>query len=322
MTSPHDGDENDVLAAEDSDIGPLLRGAYDAPPVPKRLLARITVTASQQWGASAQLAPDRPAPRIGTASRLLRSSKIWSAAACLIIALAASFAYLASAQAYSWAAVVEALSKQPVVQLRPASTGQSQTAWLSISAKKAGEQSESVIRLYDLVEGQMLERGASDSQARRFRLPKTTTDADPQRLVLSFLTGDFGAVGGGQQRKRARVVDEGWSRVADGVELRMKLAGDSPADDLRLALTIDPKTHLPKRVVVHDQRGNAMDNLVSYPQEQVEQLIARSFPAEITIVDVASVTSAANTAIASSANTATSHSIRETPATPLAGAAS
>jgi hypothetical protein len=245
---------------------------------------------------------------------------MWSAAACLAIALAASFAYLASAEAHSWAAVVEALSKQPIVHLRPAGQSQSQTSWLSITAKKVGQQSESGMRLYDLVEGQMLERGTSDSQAQRIRLPEATTNVDTQRLLLDFLIGDFNA-DESRRRKSVQVVEEGWSPVADGVELRLNLVCDPP-EKLRLALTIDRQTQLPKRFVVHDERGDGREILVSYPRRQLDQLVADSFPADIPIVNAISAASATNATIAKNSKVATSDAIDDTPLAPLIGAAS
>jgi hypothetical protein len=257
---------------------------------------------------------------------------MWSVAACLLVVLVASFAYLGNAQAYSWAAVVEALSKQPVIQLRTAGTGESQSSWLSITTRKAGQQSDSALRFYDFANGFLLERGKSDLQARRFRLPESSLDSDSQRLVLAFLAGGFGTDGTGQDFQNARLVEENWSLGTGGVELRLAFATESEEAPLRLTLTIDPKTQLPHRVTVHEQNGTTRATTFSYPREDVDELVAKSFPAELSIVDVAPAAVVASETSKLKANTGTSistpSSLEATAAsnarlaTPLTGAAS
>src|SRR5687768_12330598 len=110
--------EKEVQAMSDAPIGRMLRDAYDVPPLPKSLLNRLDRAVSQQWGVSPQLVRTDPNWLTAASSRVLRSWR-WPAAACLAAALLLAVTLRSTSNAYasSWAAVVEAMSKQAIVEL-------------------------------------------------------------------------------------------------------------------------------------------------------------------------------------------------------------
>jgi hypothetical protein len=278
----------EVMDMSDDHVERLLSDAYAVPPVPKTLLKRLDRVVSQQWGESPKVARNQSKWLVDASSRAARSWKTWPVAACLAFALVLAVVFRGDAYAYSWAAVVEALSKQPVVQLGVAESGESESSWLSISGGKIGRRSGDIERLYDLSQGVVLERGNSDAQVRRFQLSDTASASDRERVALSFLIGDLSVEADVLHMPKLRLTNQSWLRVEDIVELTVTFVANDSSNELRLTLVVDPETHLPQSCIVRNSGGGFRKTTLTYPLARPEQLIARAFPAEIPIVDVTS----------------------------------
>lgn len=294
MNQKPDSEKTDVVALSDADIERLLGEAYAVPSLPKTLLQRLDRTVGEQWSELPSIGRDEPyrltrAARSWTArSWKARSWTAWHVAACLTLALALVLAIRGDAHAYSWAAVVEALSKHPVVHLGGAGTVESQTSWLSISAKQVGQRSGNIERLYDLEQGVVLERDITKSLVKRSRLSDVSAGSDRERIALSFLIGRLANNADVLRQPELRLTDERWKRVGDSVELKVTFSTTNVADELKLTLVVDPNTHLPQKCVVSNRDGSVRANVLTYPLTPAEDLVAQAFPPDMPIVDVAS----------------------------------
>jgi hypothetical protein len=293
-----ESEKTDVVDMSDADIERLLGDAYAVPSVPKTLLKRLDRAVSEQWGDSPSVVRKEP----NRLTRVARSWKTWPVAASLTLALVLALVFRSDAHAYSWAAVVEALAKQPVVQLGVAGSAVSETSWLSISEKKLSYRSENAERLYDLAQGLVLERGTADSQVKRFKLSDVAGASDRDRIALSFLSGSLAVEADALRLSDLRLTGESWKLIGDTVELKVTFGTGNVPDDLKLTLIVDAETHLPQRCVVSNRDGKVREEVLTYPRTQAEQLVAQAFPANLPIVDVASIAAVAeSSALATSA---------------------
>ncbi len=301
MNREPESEKTDVVEMSEAGVERLLEDAYNVPSVPKSLLKRLDRAVAEQWGEAPKVARSDANWLIGASSRVARSWKTWPVAACLAVVLALAVAFRSDAHAYSWAAVVEALSQQAVVQLDVAGTSESETSWLSISERKVGERSENVERVYDLAQGVVLERGTVDSQAKRWKLSDVSAASDRVRVAVSFLLGSLNVDADVLRLSDLRLTDESWKRVGDAVELKVTLGTDQIAAALQLTLIVDPKTNLPHSCLVSNRDGIVRQVVLTYPHTSTEKLIAQVFPAGMPIVDVSGgVASAASSALATS----------------------
>lgn len=107
----------------------LLAGALDAPPVPRSLLKRLDTGIEQEWGVSPRLADSKAARLQRTlikGSRWLRGLPI---AAALVVVIVGIAIFNSSSSAYAWSSVLDALSKQGIVQFEKNGV----TRWMSMS---------------------------------------------------------------------------------------------------------------------------------------------------------------------------------------------
>src|SRR5688572_15809387 len=126
MNQEPESEKSEVLDMSDADFERLLGDAYAAPPVPKSLLKRFDQAVSEQWGDLPSVVRSKPNRLSSVSGRVARSWKSWPVAACVALALVLAVIFRSDAHAYSWAAVVNALSKQPVVRLGVAGTAESE----------------------------------------------------------------------------------------------------------------------------------------------------------------------------------------------------
>jgi hypothetical protein len=296
----------------EAEIERLLGSAYDAPPVPKALRRRIEQTMAGQPDA-VPLASRRG---MSALRRTVRSWKVWPAAMCLALAFVLAVAYRGNAHTCRWADVVEALSRQEVVQLGVDGAGESESAWLSISRGMIGRRSGDLERLYDLHQGVVLERGISDSRIRRFRLSETASVRDREQVALSFLVGSRNVEGDFSRLRAMHVRKESWSRLDGLGELKVVFGSAASGESLQLTLRVDPETHLPQSCLVSNQQGVLRNEKLLYPATRPEQLAARAFPPDLPIVDAGDrIAAAGSDAVAASPNAATNTDRGSEPAT-------
>lgn len=270
--------------ASDALIEQLLCDAYEAPAIPRSLRKRLDAAVAREWGAEAGLSLHDPG-RISRLSRQgLRSLKAWPIAACLALALTLAFALRGDAQAYGWAAMVEALSRQPVVQIA-GGEGQAATRWLSISEGMLGHESGGVSRLFNFAQGVLLERRAADSQVRRGQASGAAA-AGRDQLVITFLLDAAGVDSSGLRQSNLRVVDQSWQRQGDVVELRVALGAEEAAQALNLIIALDPASKLPKSARVATDDGGVQAMAFTYPPKKPAELVSQSFPADLPVVEV------------------------------------
>lgn len=272
-------------AAVDAQIEQLLCDAYAAPPLPRSLRKRLDAAVAQEWQVSpAQLSQDR-GRLLRISERGMRSLKSWPIAACVAAALMLAVALRSHGVAYGWAEMVEALSRQAVVQIAGAGA-EPGSRWLSVPENLLGREARGVARLFDFGQGFVLERRTAEARVRRGRLDASATSAQRDRLVISFLLDAAGIDAAGLQLSKLRVVEESAEPRGDAIELRVKLAGDSPSEAVKLAITLDPASKLPKSARVTTADGAARELAISYPAAGPAELVRRSFPAELPVVDV------------------------------------
>lgn len=289
----------------EAEVERLLVDAYNVPEIPATLINKIDQAVHEQWGESPRVARREPNWLIGASSRAARSWKTWPVATSLAVVLLLAVLFRNDAHAHTWAAIVEALSKQPIVQLGVAGISESEQSWLSISERRIGQRSEEIERVFDLAQGVVLERGTKDSQARRLKLSEFSAASDRARMALSFLSGSLNVDADVLRLPDLRVRDESWRHVGDAVEVKVLLETDQVADALQLTLMVDPKTNLPRNCLVSNRDGIVRNVDLTYPNTRSNALIAQVFPAGMPIVDVADSDASAKSSAVSASQSAT-----------------
>lgn len=283
--------------ASDALIEQMLCDAYDAPAIPRSLRKRLDAAVAREWGAEAGLSVHDPG-RIARFSRQgFRSLKAWPVAACLALALTLAFALRGDAQAYGWAAMIEALTRQPMVQIA-GGEGRTPLRWLSISENSLGTESDGAARMFNFGRGVLLERRENESQVRRGRAGGAAAP-DREQLVVTFLLDAAGVDSSGLRLSNLRVVDQSWERQDDEVELRIALGEDAAPQALNLLISLDPDSKLPKSARIAAGDGADREMSFTYPPTQPAEWVAKSFPASLPVVDVGLEAFAGNAAIAS-----------------------
>ncbi len=274
-------------AATDPELEKLLGGAYDAPPVPRSLVKRIDRAIAAEWGEPPNLGEKRPARGKKTLLRQSRWIKSLPIAASVTLIVVLSVVFSGNSRAYGWAALVEAMQEQGVIQI----DADDETRWLSISEGVLSHRSSSSSRFLDIEEGVILERDASAMIVRRHFLPENTEPAlSRNQLVLGFLLGEpFRSEDSSHRLAGVRVVDESWKEItAIGSEqIALKVTFETNAfERIELNVTLDPETELPSSFELLDSNGDAKSLALSYPLTTVDELKTHDFPADLSIVDV------------------------------------
>ena len=272
-------------AAVDAQIEQLLCDAYAAPPLPRSLRKRLDAAVAHEWQVSpAQLSQQR-GRLLKISGSGLRALKSWPIAACVAAAIMLAVALRSQGVAYGWAEMVEALSRQAVVQIG-GEGAKSGSRWLSVPENLLSREAGGVARLFDFGQGVLLERRVAESRVRRGQLNASTTSAQREPLVISFLLDAAGVDASGLQLSKLRVVDEIAEPRGDVVELSVTLAGDRASEAVKLAIMLDPESKLPRNARVATDDGAVQELAFSYPAAKPAELVRRSFPAELPVVDV------------------------------------
>lgn len=266
-------------------IEQLLCEAYEAPAMPRSLERRLSAEAARQWKVSPELLLPEPGGILQLSRRGLRTFRAWPIAACLALALTLAFALRGDSRAYGWAAMIEAISRQPIVQISGQAAPRGMR-WLSAPESKLAQESNGAVRLYDFGGGVLLERPATGSQIRRARMNKDFAAIERDRLVIAFLLDGAEVDAAGPRLSDMHVVEETWSRRGDAVELVVTLESQDANQSLKLTLTLDPESKLPHsgRIVAAD--GGIRELTFAYPAVKPAELRSRSFPAGAPVVDV------------------------------------
>ncbi|HVW37022.1 MAG TPA: DUF1549 domain-containing protein, partial [Pirellulales bacterium] len=270
--------------ANEALIEQLLSDAYDAPAIPRSLRKRLDAAVAQEWGEEAKLSLREPGPIVRFSRRSAGALKSWPVAACLALALTLAFALRGDAQAYGWAAMIEALSRQPMVQIA-GGEGQTPLRWLSISENSLGTEAADAARMFKFRQGELLERRENESQVRRGRASGAATP-DREQLVITFLLDAAGVDSSGLRQSNLRVVDQSWQRQGDVVELRVALGAEEAAQALNLIIALDPASKLPKSARVATDDGGVQAMAFTYPPKKPAELVSQSFPADLPFVEV------------------------------------
>lgn len=284
MYEEPDWEKAELVELSETAIERLLGEAYAVPPIPKAILHRLDQTLPDQWSESPSEIRHEP----NRLSRVVRSWKTWPLAACLTLAVLI-VVLRRDAQAYSWAAVVEALSKQPFVQLDVAGATESEISWLSLSTQQIGERSGEFERLYDWAQGVVLEHEKAAAHVNRARLSQRFVASDRDRIALSFLAGKLVRDFHTRPRLGLPPTEESWKRVGDNVALTVTFSAGNVADTLKLTMLIDPHTHLPRKCLVSNEDGTLREEVLTYPPIQAQQWVAQAFPPQLPLVDVATI---------------------------------
>lgn len=257
------GDE--ILHDDDSDVRQLLEEAYDVPPIPRSLRKRI----DQQWKLSAPGAdvPLQPVwlSHVAGLSRFVAGKAVWRVGVCAVVMVGLMVALQTSGTAYGWATVFRALSRQPVVQVEQSSEETSQH-YFSVREGVWLQRTDQLNRLVDTDQKYVL---AQNPGLPIVRYGLEESQSEPEYLVMRSLTGV-------DVRPDFVVADESWSRGANGVELTF--AVQDSVQRFNVALTLNPKTHLPMTANVFEHGQPVRMLSYRYPTVSPADLVAQVLP--------------------------------------------
>ena len=275
---------------DDRELEELLAGALDAPPVPRSLLKRLDQGIEREWGKSLRLA-DSPVDRLlrtlTRGSRWVRGLPIAAAVAVAVIWIAVMNS---SGTAYAWSSMLNALSKQGIVQLEQNGA----TRWLSLSEGLVSESTPESYVLLDTNRKIVLRRLHDGNVIERESL--TFEDAEAQnRLMFAFFAGDSrGAFSGNS----TTVVDQGWEEVTiyGRQQVQLNISCESGGAESDIHILVDPKTLLPLACDVPDTFDDgatlpAMSpasrfQALTYSRDVAATRVAAVFPDDMPIADV------------------------------------
>lgn len=283
-------DSNEFSGLDDAELSQLLGDAYDVPAVPRSLRKRLDRGVDELWGVSPGISESEPGAVAKLTGRAARALRAWPIAACLAAVVAVGVIF-SGGNSFSWAAMVQALSEQPVVQMGSADS-ESGVRWMSVSEGVIGEQTDNVWRLVDFRRGVVLERTSGETHVRQLAVKGLTQGVTREHMVVAFLTApDLGSADA-FTRQNINVVTESWSETANGVDLSVTFRDDANTDNtMELLVSCDAVTQLP---FACELTGTQLaDVAVTYPTTNAADLVANAFPPEFPVVEVASLTPAA-----------------------------
>lgn len=267
----------------DPELEQLFSDVYDAPPVPQSVLKRIDRGIQDEWGQSPKLVSE---PAINL-SRSFALTQRWVSAvpvAACAMALAALFFVFASGSGSSaWAAMVQALRQQGVVEIDEP-TG---VRWLSLSDGVTGRQVNDQAWMSDSRKGVTLVRSGSRSVVRRYRHVGQQPDPTNDQLLVSFLCGVPLAEHPDHWRG-LEVVSESSEQVAvngvDQVQVQMKFKTDFNTFDMNV--NIDAETCLPLSCEVNADTRAAQTSVLRFAKASLAEVRQVHFPSDSQFIDV------------------------------------
>jgi len=283
----HDSDHLETTSRElsDADIEQLLCDAYSVPAVPRTLLKRLDRAVAHDWGVSPNLASKEPGWWARVSRHAVHSSTAWPIAACLLVTIALAIAFRGDAPAYGWSAMVEALSRQNVIQIGE-EDDETAVRWLSASDGIVGQRSRNGTLLLDFGRGVVLHRRQSEPRVSRSSLKADSAAVQRDRLVISFLLGRVAADTESLELPNLQVLDERATVKSDAVHLHVTLGGDDALQPVTLDIAVDPETQLPRTCRIGDGAGEVRELRFSYPKTSVAERLAHAFPADLPVIDV------------------------------------
>ncbi|EMI22131.1 hypothetical protein RMSM_00936, partial [Rhodopirellula maiorica SM1] len=176
--------DNDKLSADDDrGLAVMLSDAFDAPPVPKTLVRRLDEGIAAQWGES----PELVSSRLGSAVAVARSGtnwlRTWPLAAGVAAAFMIAFMLSTGSNNHAWAAVVDAIKRQGLIQIDSADG----LRWLDLSNLVVGRQTESQIQWVDVRKRSVLTRSTDSDTVYRTPFEIDADDSATDLLLTTFL---------------------------------------------------------------------------------------------------------------------------------------
>lgn len=288
MQNPID-QETAVQGAADSEVELMLTEAYEVPAVPRSLLKRLDQAVEQEWGVSPKLAKREPTTLARVTARGSRLLRAWPIAASLALIVVAVAVFQRNAHAYGWAKMMDALGREPVVQV--AGSDRASVRWMSMTKAVLGERTTTTSRLLDFGRGIMLERQAGEKQIKRRTFRRASGTSQQEALVIAFLLDNVTEEADALRQSDLSCIDESWSSAgSEEVLLQVKL--ESETESAELSISIDRVTHLPRSVEVVGVDIATTQVVLSYPETDTSELLAVDFPSDLPIVDSAPPTTA------------------------------
>jgi hypothetical protein len=270
--------ESVVQGATDSEVELMLTDAYEVPALPRTLLKRLDQAVEQEWGVSPELAKREPTPMRRVANRGSRLLRAWPIAASIALLVAALVVFQKDAHAYSWAKMLDALSRMPTVEV---AKGDGMTMrWMSVKKAIVGERSAERSWVLDFSRGIKLQREAGESQAVRHTFTGAKSKSLEESMLIAFLLDNVTQEGAVVRQTDVSLVAEQWSRRGDEIVLDVKLG--SPQQTTKLSIAIDPETHLPKNAVVAGDPSLPF----AFTDSNV-RFLEEDFPSDLLVIDAA-----------------------------------
>lgn len=275
----------------DPELEQLLDDAFDVPPIPRSLLKRLDAGIESEWGTSPRLA-DTASSQLGRqlvqGSRWVRSIPLAAVAAAMLVGV---LVFWGQSPVFAWSQMVEALSKQSVVQ----SESENVQRWMAMSDGLLGEHSAASSHLWDVHRDVLWQRTRGTAQIRRQTLSAENATTDANQMFLAFLVGAHSTGTGrvGTETGRfdgVRLVKESSTKIRRNGSSQIRLDAEFVCDDERsisVQAFVDPETHLPIDVTISGDRVPHQQVAMSYPSVSAVEQRAIDFPSELPVVDVA-----------------------------------
>lgn len=295
-----DSMSSDVLSPEvdefggldDAEMTQLLGDAYDVPAIPRTLMKRLDRGVGELWGDSPGVSQPETGAAGTFAARAVKVLRGWPIAAAAAIVVTLGVIFSTGGNSLSFAAMVAALSEQPVVQMG-STDSEAGVRWMSVSDGVIGEQTTEVLRLVDFNRGVVLERTVGEMEVRQLAFRDGPSGATREHMVVTFLTASDLGNADIVARQNINLISEHSKETADGVELLITLADVSnAADTFQLTVSCDATTRLPFacKVLGNDSVQDLARDIakVTYPVIPASELIATAFPKDLAVIEVAS----------------------------------
>ncbi|MCA9049636.1 MAG: DUF1549 domain-containing protein, partial [Planctomycetaceae bacterium] len=289
MTDSNNHETDSVTdPSHDAELERLLTEAFETPPVPRSLLARIDRSVTAEWGVSPELAPSRTGAWLSRWSRLTEPGRrlVRSLPVAGLIALVV-FAFVLfhnNSRSYAWAGVLAAMEQQDTIEI---SDGD-ETRWLSLAKGILGIKTPDSFQLIDQHSQVALERQRGTDTVRRRRLK----NSDRNALVLSFLAGTSTA-GDFTSMSDVRIVGEecetvetnGANEILLQVTFDSSVVNSAGAKPVRrtVSLKLNPESGLPN--AVRTEAGQTERSLTLTPAVTLADLRLQELPVNLAVVD-------------------------------------
>ncbi|WP_442505327.1 DUF1549 and DUF1553 domain-containing protein [Novipirellula sp. SH528] len=280
-------DDDKLSADDDSGLAVMLSDAFDAPPVPKTLVRRLDEGIAAQWGESPELASSRLGGAVAVARSGTNWLRTWPLAAGVAAAFMIAFVLSTGSNNHAWAAVVDAIKRQGLIQIEAADG----MRWLDLSNLVVGRQTESQSQWVDVRKRSVLTRLADSDTVYRTPLEIDADDSATDLLLTAFLLDQPLSSETLAPLRGIKLIEQKWEeQTVDGrdiieLHVRFQTAAGAP---FSLSLQLDPESNLPLSV----QSGSGDEarlTSLAYSDQSLAELQSSHFPNDMTIVDTSTV---------------------------------